>query len=46
MKRIFTLAFLALGLLMASPANAQVKFGVKGGLNVTYMHLSSDVFDQ
>ena len=46
MKRIFTLALLALGLLMASPANAQVKFGVKGGLNVTDMHLSSDVFDQ
>lgn len=27
------------------PANAQLKFGVKGGLNITDMSLSSDVFE-
>ena len=41
-----TLALLAIGLLVAAPADAQVKFGVKGGLNVTDMHLSSEVFDK
>ena len=46
MKKIFTLTLLAAGLLFAAPANAQVKFGLKGGLNVTDMHLSSEVFDK
>lgn len=46
MKKILTLALLAVGLLVAAPADAQVKFGVKGGLNVTDMHLSSEVFDK
>ena len=46
MKKILTLALLAIGLLVAAPADAQVKFGVKGGLNVTDMHLSSEVFDK
>ena len=46
MTKILTLALLAIGLLVAAPADAQVKFGVKGGLNVTDMHLSSEVFDK
>lgn len=46
MKKILTLALLAIGLLVAASADAQVKFGVKGGLNVTDMHLSSEVFDK
>lgn len=46
MKKIFNLTLLAAGLLFAAPANAQVKFGLKGGLNVTDMHLSSEVFDK
>lgn len=46
MKKILTLALLAICLLVAAPADAQVKFGVKGGLNVTDMHLSSEVFDK
>lgn len=46
MKKILTLALLAIGLLVEAPADAQVKFGVKGGLNVTDMHLSSEVFDK
>lgn len=29
----------------AMPASAQLKFGVKGGLNITDMSLSSDVFE-
>lgn len=46
MKKIFTLAILALSFI-AIPVNAQssLKFGLKGGLNVTDMHLSSDLFE-
>ncbi len=43
MKKIF--ATLLLSVLMALPSSAQVKFGLKGGLNVTDMSLSSEVFD-
>lgn len=44
MKRFFALA--AVALLLAGSANAQaIKFGLKGGLNVTDMKLSGDVFD-
>lgn len=32
-------------MLFATSASAQIDFGVKGGLNVTSMSLSSDVFD-
>ena len=39
MKKIF--ATLMLSALMALPLSAQVKFGLKGGLNVTDMSLSS-----
>lgn len=43
MKKIFTLMIIAASL-MALPANAQ-KFGLKAGLNVTNMSLSSKVLD-
>lgn len=43
MKKIF--ATFLLSVLLALPSSAQVKFGLKGGLNVTDMSLSSEVFD-
>lgn len=43
MKKIFTIMAFAAALISAAPANAQIKFGLKGGLNVTNMSLSSDV---
>ena len=36
---------LAVALMAVSTATAQVKFGLKGGLNVTSMSFNSDVFD-
>ena len=35
---------MAVALLTASPSQPQIKFGVKGGLNVTKMSVSSDVY--
>lgn len=32
-------------MMFATNANAQIKFGLKGGLDVTNMSLSNDVFD-
>lgn len=48
MKKIFTLAFIAIAVLLATPANAQVKFGLKAGVNVSDLHLSdvSENFDK
>ncbi len=46
MKKIFTSAAIALAMISAAnTAQAQVKFGVKGGLNVTNMSFSKDVVD-
>lgn len=47
MKKIFAAAFLAASMLFAAStaAEAQVKFGIKGGLNVTSMSLNNEVFD-
>ncbi len=46
MRKFFTAAIVAVSMLFAaSSAQAQVKFGLKGGLNVTNMSLNSDVFD-
>lgn len=46
MKKIFTTALLAAAMLFsANSAEAQVKFGIKGGLNVTSMSLDSKVLD-
>lgn len=46
MKRVFTALMFAVALITAVPSQAQVKFGLKGGLNVTSMSLSSDVIDK
>ena len=45
MKKLFTLIVLVAATCFAIPASAQLKFGVKGGLNITDMSLSSDVFE-
>lgn len=46
MRKFFTAAIVAASMLFAaSSAQAQVKFGLKGGLNVTNMSLNSEVFD-
>lgn len=42
MKKFTFLAALAISMIMALPANAQVKFGLKGGLNLTSMSLSGE----
>lgn len=43
MKKVYML-LLVLALVFVSEAKAQISFGVKGGLNVTDMSLSNDVF--
>lgn len=45
MKKILSLVFIVAAMMFATSANAQVKFGLKGGLNVTSMSFSKDVFD-
>lgn len=45
MKKLFTLIVLVAATYFAVPANAQLKFGIKGGLNITEMSLSNDVFE-
>ena len=45
MRRIYTAVALALMTMATIPAFAQVKLGVKGGLNVSKMSVSSDVLD-
>ena len=45
MKKILSLVFMVAAMMYATSANAQVKFGLKGGLNVTSMSFSEDVFD-
>ena len=46
MKRIFTSAAIVIVMMLsAASAQAQIKFGLKGGLNVTDMSLSKEVFD-
>ena len=46
MKKILTVVVLFAALMTAVPAKAEVKFGVKGGLNLTSMSLDSKVFDK
>ena len=47
MKKIVSFALLSVGMFISTSANAQgVKFGIKGGLNVTDMHLSTELFSQ
>lgn len=45
MKKVFSILLFASLFFITLPANAQMKFGVKGGLNVTTMSLNTDVFD-
>lgn len=46
MKKLITMAFTALMMLSATTVQAQIKFGVKGGLNVTNMSFDKSVFDE
>lgn len=43
MKKIFTTLLVVVGLMTVMPSQAQVKFGVKGGINLTEMKFSKDV---
>lgn len=45
MKKLFMILVCALSLGAAAPMQAQVKLGVKGGLNVTNMTFTKDIFD-
>jgi len=45
MKKLLTLIILISAMMMPDAATAQVKFGLKGGLNVTNMSLSKGDFD-
>ena len=45
MKRIFTMLLFAVALTTAATAEAQIKFGLKGGVNVTSMSFNNSVFD-
>ena len=46
MKKILTIAVLFAALMTAVPAKAEVKFGVKGGLNLTSIRFDSSVADK
>ena len=46
MKKILTIAVLFAALMTAVPAKAEVKFGVKGGLNLTSMSLDADAISK
>lgn len=46
MKKIFTTLMVVAALFVATTTQAQIKLGVKGGLNVTNMSISSDVIDK
>ncbi|MDD7317947.1 MAG: porin family protein [Prevotella sp.] len=45
MKKTFTLILFALAMMVALPSQAQVKFGLRAGLNVTNMSLDKKVFN-
>jgi hypothetical protein len=45
MKKLLTSVLFATFLLSVAPASAQIKFGLKGGLNVTNMSFSSEVLN-
>ena len=46
MKKILTIAVLFAALMTAVPAKAEVKFGVKGGLNLTSMSLDANAISK
>lgn len=43
MKKLLSTLMVIACLALAIPAQAQIKFGVKGGLNVSKMYISKDV---
>ena len=43
MKKIVWFALLAVMALMTVPAKSQIKFGVKGGLNISSVHFNKDI---
>lgn len=45
MKKLLSMAVVAVALMVAMPMQAQVKFGLKGGVNVTQMKWNTDVLD-
>lgn len=45
MKKVFALMFVALAAMLALPAQAQLKFGVKGGLNISKVKFSKSDFN-
>lgn len=45
MKKVFTIISLVALFFVATPSQAQTRFGLKGGFNVTNMSLSSDVLN-
>lgn len=46
MKKILTIAVLFAALMTAVPAKSEVKFGLKGGLNLTSMSLDADAISK
>ena len=46
MKKILTIAVLFAALMTAVPAKAEVKFGLKGGVNLTSMSLDANAFSK
>ena len=45
MKKFLSLLFVVAALMIATPSDAQVRFGIKGGLNVSDMSLSKEVLE-
>lgn len=43
MKKIVGLVFIGIFLFALSPAKAQLRFGVKGGVNISTVHFSEDI---
>ena len=44
MKKIISVLMVAVCLMMAAPAQAQLHFGIKGGLNISKLSFSKDAF--
>ena len=43
MKKVTGLVLVILMVFIAVPAKSQLKFGVKGGLNISSVHMNSDI---
>ena len=46
MKKIVGLILLAVMALIAVPAKSQIKFGIKGGLNISSVHFNKDIVEK